>query len=79
MQLTVVGGGLTCLVAAIKGAELGWCVTVHEARSTLGGTTTSRSWSSTSPQAGPDTWRWRHVAPRRPIVILSRPHHAGLP
>jgi ribosomal-protein-alanine N-acetyltransferase len=46
MQLTVVGGGLTCLVAAIEGAELGWRVTVREARSTLGGTTTSRSWSS---------------------------------
>jgi phytoene dehydrogenase-like protein len=37
MQLTVVGGGLTGLVAAIEGAEHGWRVTVHEARSTLGG------------------------------------------
>lgn len=37
MELTVVGGGLTGLVAAIEGAERGWGVTVHEGRSTLGG------------------------------------------
>lgn len=37
MQLNVVGGGLTGLVAAIEGAELGWHVNLFEARSTLGG------------------------------------------
>lgn len=37
MNLNVVGGGLTGLVAATEAAELGWRVTVHEARSTLGG------------------------------------------
>lgn len=37
MELNVVGGGLTGLVAAIEAAETGWQVTVHEARSKLGG------------------------------------------
>lgn len=37
MELTVVGGGLTGLVAAIEGAERGWRVRLHEARSSLGG------------------------------------------
>jgi len=37
MRLTVVGAGLTGLVAAIEAAELGWDVTMLEARSALGG------------------------------------------
>lgn len=37
MDLTIVGGGLTGLTAAIEAAEGGWQVTLHEARSTLGG------------------------------------------
>ncbi|MBM4102029.1 MAG: FAD-binding protein, partial [Phycisphaerae bacterium] len=37
MNLNVVGGGLTGLAASIDAAERGWRVTVHEARSTLGG------------------------------------------
>ncbi len=37
MRLTVVGAGLTGLVAAIEAAERDWEVTVCEARSTLGG------------------------------------------
>ena len=37
MELTVVGAGLTGLVAAIEGAEHGWSVSVLEARSSPGG------------------------------------------
>lgn len=56
-KLTVVGGGLGGLVAAITAAERGAAVTLHEARSVLGG-----RWRTTAPP---------YVAHDGPHVIYS--------
>lgn len=42
--VTIVGGGLAGLTAAISCAEQGALVTLHEAHSTLGGRASSETW-----------------------------------
>ncbi len=83
--LTVIGGGLGGLTAAVAAGEAGWTVRVFEARSELGGRarTTGNpyraNWGPHVVYSDGPLWRWLHErdlttgafrAPRMPRIVL---------
>jgi phytoene dehydrogenase-like protein len=82
LEVTVVGGGLAGLIAAAECAEAGVPVTLHEARSHLGGraTTNPGEWHTNfGPHAfyaGGSMWDWLRA--RKLHTPYRRPHLTGV-